>query len=139
MILLPRPAWRAALRRQLELVRHTSADELRALRRQSEDWSGQASRAAAASAAEADHLRERRWVIYKGEVEASRVPAEWHAWLHHTTDEIPPEGGPPKQPWQKEHERNLTGSAEAYRPPGHMLKGGRRDKATGDYEPWTPS
>ncbi len=82
--------------------------------------------------------RERRWVIYNGEVEASRVPAEWHAWLHHTTDEIPPEGGPPKQPWQKEHERNLTGSAEAYRPPGHMLKGGRRDKATGDYEPWTP-
>ncbi|KAL9178357.1 hypothetical protein ACHAXT_000004 [Thalassiosira profunda] len=49
----------AALRRQLELVRHTSADELRALRRQSEDWTGQASRAAAASAAEADHLRER--------------------------------------------------------------------------------
>ncbi len=83
--------------------------------------------------------RERRWVIYKGEVEASRVPAEWHAWLHHTTDEIPPEGGPPKQPWQKEHERNLTGSTEAYRPPGHMLKGGRRDKATGDYEPWTPN
>ncbi len=27
--------------------------------------------------------RERRWVIYKGEAEGSKVPPEWHAWLHH--------------------------------------------------------
>ncbi len=82
--------------------------------------------------------RERRWVLYNGEVEASRVPAEWHGWLHHTTDEIPPEGGPPRHAWQQDHEPNLTGSAAAYRPPGHTLKGGRRAKGTGDYEPWTP-
>ena len=86
-----------------------------------------------------DSLRkERRWVIYEGEPEASRVPPEWHAWLHHTTNEVPPEGGPPKRPWQKEHKPNLTGTAEAYRPPGHFLKGGRRAPATGDYEPWRP-
>ena len=83
--------------------------------------------------------RERRWVIYQGEVEASRVPPEWHAWLHHTSDEIPPPEGPAKYPWQKEHQANLTGSAQAYRPPGHTLSGGRRAKATGDYEPWIPS
>ena len=82
--------------------------------------------------------KERRWVIYDGEVEASRVPPEWHAWLHHTTDEIPPAGGPPKRPWQKDHLPNLTGTGAAYRPPGHTLEGGRRDKATGDYEPWVP-
>ncbi len=82
--------------------------------------------------------RERRWVIYQGEVEASRVPPEWHAWLHHTSDEIPPPEGPAKHPWQKEHQANLTGSEQAYRPPGHTLSGGRRDKATGDYEPWSP-
>jgi NADH:ubiquinone oxidoreductase subunit len=87
----------------------------------------------------ADSLRkERRWVIYAGEVEASRVPAEWHAWLHHTTQDLPPEGGPAKRPWQKEHLPNLTGTAAAYRPPGHILQGGQRDKATGDYEPWVP-
>jgi NADH:ubiquinone oxidoreductase subunit len=87
----------------------------------------------------ADSLRkERRWVIYDGEVEASRVPAEWHAWLHHTTQDLPPEGGPAKRPWQKEHLPNLTGTAAAYRPPGHILQGGQRDKATGDYEPWVP-
>jgi len=86
-----------------------------------------------------DSLRkERRWVIYHGEVEASRVPAEWHGWLHHTTQDLPPEGGPAKRPWQKEHLPNLTGTAAAYRPPGHTLQGSRRDKATGDYEPWVP-
>ncbi|GAB4237287.1 MAG: NADH:ubiquinone oxidoreductase subunit NDUFA12 [Kiloniellaceae bacterium] len=87
-----------------------------------------------------DSLRkEQRWVIYNGEVEASRVPPDWHAWLHHTTDTVPPEGGLPRQPWQKEHQPNLTGTVEAYRPPGHVLKGGKRAPATGDYEPWTPN
>ena len=33
--------------------------------------------------------RERRWVIYNGEPEASKVPPEWHAWLHHTVNEVP--------------------------------------------------
>ena len=82
--------------------------------------------------------KERRWVIYKVDVEASRVPPEWHAWLHHTVDDPPPEGGPPRRAWQRDHQRNLTGSEAAYRPPGHTLSGGRRDRATGDYEPWTP-
>lgn len=86
-----------------------------------------------------DSLRhERRWVIYDGEVEASRVPADWHAWLHHTTDKIPPPGGSPKRPWQKPHQPNLTGTQQAYRPPGHTLVGGKRMRGTGDYEPWTP-
>lgn len=86
-----------------------------------------------------DSLRkERRWVIYKVDVEASRVPPEWHAWLHHTVEAPPPEGGPPRRAWQQDHQRNLTGSEAAYRPPGHTLSGGRRDRATGDYEPWTP-
>ena len=82
--------------------------------------------------------RERRWVIYDGETEASRVPPEWHAWLHHTLSDPPPKGGPMKRPWQKPHLPNLTGTSEAYRPPGHTLKGGRRAAGTGDYEPWTP-
>src|SRR3546814_7347583 len=64
---------------------------------------------------------------------------EWHAWLHHTTDAVPPEGGPDRHPWQKDHQPNLTGTVQAYRPPGHTLKGGRRAPATGDYEPWTPN
>jgi NADH:ubiquinone oxidoreductase subunit len=82
--------------------------------------------------------KERRWVVYDGEVEASRVPPEWHAWLHHTTAAIPPEGGVPRYAWQRDFVPNLTGTVRAYRPPGHTLEGGHRDRATGDYEPWTP-
>jgi len=80
---------------------------------------------------------ERRWVIYKGEPEASKVPPEWNAWLHHTVDE-PPVGPRPKRPWQKDHVPNLTGTAEAYRPRGHVLRGARRDSDRGGYEPWRP-
>ncbi len=82
--------------------------------------------------------RRRRWVIYKGEDEASKVPPEWNAWLHYTVDE-PPLGERTRRPWQKEHLPNRTGTPEAYRPPGHTLAGGQRAKATGDYEAWRPS
>ena len=82
--------------------------------------------------------RERRWVVYEGEVEASRVPPEWHRWLHHSTDEPPTEAPLRQQTWEKPHRPNLTGTAAAYRPPGHILGGGMRDRATGDYEPWQP-
>ncbi len=37
--------------------------------------------------------KERRWVIYAGEDEASRVPPGWNSWLHHTTDKVPPADG----------------------------------------------
>ena len=81
--------------------------------------------------------RRRRWVIYKGEAEGSRVAAEWHGWLHHTVDS-PPKRDRPRRPWQKDHVPNLTGTPLAYRPAGHDFKGGQRAKGTGDYEPWTP-
>ena len=83
--------------------------------------------------------RERRWVLYNGEVEASRVPPEWHAWLHRIAADPPKPDTAPARPWQKPHQPNLTGTGQAYRPPGHTLKGGQRAKGTGDYEPWVPS
>ncbi len=82
--------------------------------------------------------RERRWVVYNGEPEASRVPPEWHGWLHHTVDAVPDAAGRKQYPWQKEYVPNLTGTPQAYRPPGSVLRGGQRARATGDYEPWTP-
>ena len=82
--------------------------------------------------------RERRWVVYKGEVEASKVPPEWHAWLHYTVDQPLSEQAAKSRAWQKTHEANQTGSRDAYRPVGHVLKGGRRAAATGDYEAWSP-
>lgn len=80
----------------------------------------------------------RRFVLYDGYADASRVPPEWHIWLHHTVAE-PPTVAPPKvQPWEKEHVPNLTGTPFAYRPPGSLTQAGTRAPATGDYEPWTP-
>jgi NADH:ubiquinone oxidoreductase subunit len=81
-------------------------------------------------------LRKRRWVIYAGDSEASRVPPEWHAWLHYTTDApLPAEH---VRPWQKPHQANPTGTPAGYRPSGHDYAGGQRAPATGDYEAWTP-
>lgn len=82
--------------------------------------------------------RDRRWVLYKGEPEASQIPPEWHAFLHHLshTPLSPAKSG---RPWQKEHVPNLTGTPAAYLPQGHVFKGGHRAPATGDYEPWYPS
>ena len=82
--------------------------------------------------------RERRWVLYKGAPEASKVPPEWHSWLHSNLAAPPVHAAAPK-PWQKPHLPNLTGTDQAYLPPGHTLMGGQRSRATGDYEPWTPA
>lgn len=84
-----------------------------------------------------DGARRRRWVIYKEKDEASRVPPEHHAWLHYTIQDFPAQPTPLK-PWQRQHQANYTGTELAYRPPGHTLEGGKRAKATGDYEAWQP-
>jgi NADH:ubiquinone oxidoreductase subunit len=83
-----------------------------------------------------DIKTERRWVVYKGIEDGSKVPAEWHGWMHKTNDTPPSE--PQRYPWQKPHLPNLTGTPYAYLPDGHLLNGGKRAKATGDYESWIP-
>lgn len=84
------------------------------------------------------HGKERRWVMFKGDREASKVPPEWHAWLHHTVAEPLAEKAANAKAWQKEHEPNLTGSVAAYRPGGHELRGGTQGPETGVYEAWRP-
>lgn len=83
------------------------------------------------------HGGPRRWVLYKKLAEASQVPPEWHGWLHHTQD-APPDPNAEKRPWQQQHRMNMTGTSQAYRPPGSILTPGKRPKATGDYEAWRP-
>jgi NADH:ubiquinone oxidoreductase subunit len=82
------------------------------------------------------HGRTRRWVVYAGLPDATAVPAEWHCWLHYTTDAPLPETG--RKPWQKPHLANATGTATSYRPQGHDYSGGKRVAASGDYEAWSP-
>lgn len=82
----------------------------------------------------------KRWVIYKGINEASKIPPEWHGWMHKITDDIPSPTSQKYKPykWQKKHQPNLTGTDNAYYPPGHTKAGSKRDKATGDYVAWNP-
>ena len=83
------------------------------------------------------HKRGRRWVLYAGEPEASKVPPAWHAWLHYTTAE-PPKPDAPKPRFEQPHQPNLTGTELAYHPQGSVLSDTPRAKGTGDYEPWRP-
>lgn len=80
----------------------------------------------------------RRWVIYKGSNDASRVPPDWFSWLHHQIDDVPDRALPPVRAWEKAPLANMTGTSLAYRPPGTLEKGGERVRATGDYEAWSP-
>ncbi len=80
----------------------------------------------------------RRWVLYNGSNDASRVPPEWHGWLHHSHDGLPDETLPPARAWQLAPEPNLTGTPDAYRPAGALDGGGRRAMASGDYHAWSP-
>ncbi len=78
----------------------------------------------------------RRWVIYSGEAEASRIAPEWHGWLHRTWDAPPTEQPPRRKPWEKPHEPNLTGTPAARVPSGSIRRSGAAVRR--DYEAWTP-
>lgn len=78
----------------------------------------------------------RRWVIYKGEMEATRVPPDWHGWLHFTWDQPPTEAPLRHKPWEKPHQENLTGTPAAYAPPGSIRRA--HPVARADYEAWAP-
>ncbi len=80
----------------------------------------------------------RRWVIYDGANDPSRLPPEWYSWLHHQIDAVPDEALPPPPKFLKEPTGNLTGTPRAYRPAGALERGGIRQAASGDYQAWTP-
>ena len=59
-----------------------------------------------------------RWIVYKENIEASKITSEWYLWMHHTVNEIPNNQIKKKKKhlWQKEHLENQTGTLNAYRP-----------------------
>ncbi len=83
-----------------------------------------------------NHDDSRRWVIFVGEPEASRVAPEWHGWLHRTWDHPPTEVPLVRQPWEKPHLPNLTGTPAAYAPAGSLRRAEPAPRS--DYEAWTP-
>lgn len=78
----------------------------------------------------------RRWVIYNGEMEASRIDPDWHGWLHGTWDSPPTVQPVEHKPWEKPHLANLTGTAAAYVPPGSLRRPDPVERR--DYEAWQP-
>ena len=85
-----------------------------------------------------DSIAERRWVIFNGYSEASAIPPGWHGWMLHRTDTPPVAEDEAIREWQKPHVQNLTGTADAYRPPGSILGANRPQPAAPDYEAWKP-
>lgn len=83
-----------------------------------------------------DAAEKRRWVIFNGEVEGSRVSPDWHGWLHHTFDEMPSGTPLAHKPWEKPHVENMTGTAAAYAPAGSLRRADPAGRS--DYEAWTP-
>ena len=78
----------------------------------------------------------RRWVVYNGEVEASKVTPEWNNWLRFTSDDIPSEESA-RFKWQLGHTPNQTGTINAYSPKSSSFnrKKSARDL---DYDKWKP-
>ena len=77
----------------------------------------------------------RRWVIYKNNIEASKIPPDWHSWIHFLKINKP-SNEEKKFLWQKQYEENLTGTARAYKPEGSLTSGLKKNMKK--YEIWKP-
>ena len=53
--------------------------------------------------------QEKRWVVYSGTIDPTKVTPSWHIWLHYT-DSNPPSCS------ESKHLPNLTGTKYAYHP-----------------------
>ena len=80
--------------------------------------------------------RKKRFCIYKGTVEASKIPAKWHAWIHHCTEK------PLEYKnlfWFKSHTPDVTGTPYAFSPNKHTqfnIHGKYFINRNKDYTPW---
>ena len=58
----------------------------------------------------------KRWIIYKEEIDASKIPNEWYSWIHFTNNKIENLHELKKFDWQKPHQSNPTGTKKSYHP-----------------------
>ena len=75
----------------------------------------------------------KRWVVYNSKVESSKIPPEWHLWIHFLTKNKPLDNLN-KFKWQKKHEENLTGTTKAYKPDGLLSSDSKKNIKK--YETW---
>ena len=77
----------------------------------------------------------KRWVLYTGEVDSTKVPPEWNGWLRFTSNEIPTTEK--RYKWEKEHLKNQTGTKNSYYPSASVFRN-PRSKKRAEYEQWSP-
>ena len=75
----------------------------------------------------------KRWVIYNTNIEPTKIPPEWHSWIHFLTNKTPNENLK-KFSWQKKHQENLTGTKNAHKPKGSLFFESK--KSMKKYETW---
>ncbi len=74
--------------------------------------------------------KHRRYVIYGGLIEPTKVPPMWHAWLHYLTDSIPSAEDLETHNWQQKYSPSLTGTKISYTP--------ERKLVSSEYTSWNP-
>ena len=77
----------------------------------------------------------KRWVIYKNNIESSKIPPDWHSWIHFLKINKPSDEEK-KFLWQKQYEENLTGTSRAYKPEGSLTSDLKKNMKK--YEIWKP-
>ena len=75
----------------------------------------------------------KRWVVYKNDIESTKIPPDWHSWIHFLTINRPP-NKEKKFLWQKQHEENLTGTNRAHKPEGSLVSDLKKNMKK--YETW---
>ena len=76
----------------------------------------------------------KRFILYNGQAEASKIPPNWHGWMHYTTDKKPTNKTSRKYSWQKTPIPNLTGTKNSYSP-----KNKESSKSSSNYQSWNPN
>ena len=77
----------------------------------------------------------KRWVIYRDNIESSKIPPDWHLWIH-SIKAKKPNDIENKYSWQKRHQENLTGTKKAYKPEGSLSSNVKINIKK--YETWNP-
>ena len=78
------------------------------------------------------NTKDQRWVIYNGEINASKITTEWYSWIHKISKKIPVQEK--KFSWQKSHKDNKTGTNESFKA-NEISKDKKNFKK---YESWKP-
>ena len=73
----------------------------------------------------------KRWVVYKDEVDASKISDDWYSWIHFIPNKIENSHELKKYYWQKNHLPNLTGTKDSYHPNKN-----KKDEINKKYKSW---